>query len=52
MAIDLEHRFDLAVQLGRLDLAYEIANELDHEHKWKTVGDAALSKWQASFLID
>jgi coatomer subunit beta' len=44
VATDPEHRFDLAIQLSKLDLAYSIAS--DHDHKWKVVGDAALNKWQ------
>ncbi|KAI8925123.1 coatomer WD associated region-domain-containing protein [Entophlyctis helioformis] len=46
VSTDLEHRFELAVQLSRLDLAYEIAKTSNHEHKWKTIGDVALTSWQ------
>lgn len=46
VATDAEQRFDLSIQLDKLDLAYAIASELDHENKWKIVGDAALNKWQ------
>jgi coatomer subunit beta' len=45
VATDPEHRFDLALALNRLDIALEIAKEADVEHKWKTVGDAALTGW-------
>lgn len=45
VATDLEHRFDLALSLGDLQQAVEIAREQDTEHKWKTVGDAALAGW-------
>lgn len=45
VATDPEHRFDLALSLGDLQQAVEIAREQDTEHKWKTVGDAALSGW-------
>ena len=45
VATDPEHRFDLALGLSKLDVALEIAREADVEHKWKTVGDAALSGW-------
>jgi coatomer subunit beta' len=45
VATDPEHRFDLALSLGDLEQATEIAREQDTEHKWKTVGDAALSGW-------
>ncbi|KAG0642182.1 coatomer WD associated region-domain-containing protein [Tuber brumale] len=45
IATDPEHRFDLSLSLGNLDTALEIAREADAEHKWKTVGDAALLAW-------
>ena len=45
IATDPEHRFDLSLSLGNLDTALEIAREADVEHKWKTVGDAALLAW-------
>lgn len=45
VATDAEHRFDLALSLGDLEQAVEIAREQDTEHKWKTVGDAALTGW-------
>ncbi|KAI9695479.1 MAG: hypothetical protein M1820_008581 [Bogoriella megaspora] len=42
---DPEQRFELALSLGRLDIALELAEKANVEHKWKTVGDAALSAW-------
>lgn len=45
VATDPEHRFDLALSLGDLQQAVTIAREQDTEHKWKTVGDAALTNW-------
>jgi coatomer subunit beta' len=45
VATDPEHRFDLALALGNLPIALEIAREADVEHRWKTVGDAALTGW-------
>jgi coatomer subunit beta' len=45
VATDPEHRFDLALALGNLDVALQLAREVDAEHKWKTVGDAALAAW-------
>ena len=45
VAIDPEHRFDLALGLGNLEIALELAREADVEHRWKTVGDAALAAW-------
>ncbi|KAI9844844.1 MAG: hypothetical protein M1837_005262 [Sclerophora amabilis] len=48
IATDLEHRFDLALGLNQLGVALDIAREADVEHKWKTVGDAALNGWDIS----
>lgn len=48
VATDPEHKFELALGLGQLDTALELAREADVEHKWKTVGDAALSGWQVA----
>ncbi|EON68254.1 hypothetical protein W97_07512 [Coniosporium apollinis CBS 100218] len=45
VATDAEHRFELSLALNKLDVALSIAREADAEHKWKTVGDAALSAW-------
>ena len=45
VATDPEHRFDLALSLNNLPIALEIAREADVEHRWKTVGDAALTAW-------
>jgi len=45
VATDPEHRFDLALSLGELEIALEIARTADVEHRWKTVGDAALTAW-------
>jgi coatomer subunit beta' len=43
VSTDPEHRFDLALALNRLDAAYDLAEKADEEHKWRLVGDAALS---------
>ncbi|KAL4998031.1 coatomer WD associated region-domain-containing protein [Aspergillus recurvatus] len=48
VATDQEHRFELALALNHLDIALEIAREANAEHKWKIVGDAALSGWNLS----
>ena len=45
VATDPEHRFDLALALGNLPIALDIAREADVEHRWKTVGDAAMGAW-------
>lgn len=46
VSVDVEHRFDLAIQLKRLDVAYEIARDSENESKWKQVADFALAEWK------
>jgi len=46
VSIDPDHRFDLAIQLGKLDIAEEIAKEQETETKWKQLGDLALTSGQ------
>jgi coatomer subunit beta' len=41
---DLDHRFDLALQIGDLNVAKEIAEESESEQKWKQLGELAISK--------
>lgn len=48
VSTDPEHRFELALSLNNLPIALEIAREVDQDHKWKTVGDTALSSWDLS----
>ncbi|KAJ5176067.1 uncharacterized protein N7482_001944 [Penicillium canariense] len=48
VAVDPEHRFDLALSLNDLETALEIARVANVEHKWKTIGDAALAGWNLS----
>lgn len=45
VATDPEHRFDLALSFNNLPVALQIAREANAEHRWKTVGDAALAAW-------
>ncbi|KAF8972005.1 hypothetical protein BGZ46_010162 [Entomortierella lignicola] len=46
VSTDKDHKFDLAIQLGRLDLAVAIARESESESKWKLLGDCAMEKWR------
>eukprot|EP01126_Amoeba_proteus_P032662 TRINITY_DN3186_c0_g1_i11.p1 TRINITY_DN3186_c0_g1~~TRINITY_DN3186_c0_g1_i11.p1 ORF type:complete len:615 (-),score=134.07 TRINITY_DN3186_c0_g1_i11:109-1953(-) len=48
ITMDPEHRFDLAMRLGELKIAHDIAEaDVDvPEHKWKAIADAALANWQ------
>jgi coatomer subunit beta' len=48
VSTDPEHRFELALALGRLDEAHELAEKADEEHKWRLVGDAALSAFDVA----
>lgn len=45
VATDPEHRFELALALNNLDIGLQLAEDAQEEHKWKRVGDAALSAW-------
>ncbi|KAF9910337.1 Coatomer subunit beta' [Linnemannia zychae] len=48
ISTDQDHKYDLALQLGELDLAVAIARESDSESKWKTLGDTAMEKWRVN----
>ncbi|KAK2626390.1 hypothetical protein QTJ16_004652 [Diplocarpon rosae] len=52
VATDPEHKFDLALALGHLQIALDLAKEADVEHKWKTVGDAALAGWDVALAAE
>lgn len=52
VATDPEHKFELALGLNQLDIALDLARSADVEHKWKTVGDAALSGWDVALAAE
>lgn len=52
IATDPEHKFDLALALGQLPIALDLAREANAEHKWKTVGDAALGAWDIALAAE
>jgi coatomer subunit beta' len=52
VATDPEHKFELALALGELPIALELAKLADVEHKWKTVGDAALTAWDVALAAE
>lgn len=52
VATDRDHKFDLALGLGQLDIALDLARKTDVDHKWKTVGDAALSRWDVALAAE
>ena len=41
-ASSADYKFDLAVTLGRLELALELAAESDSESKWRQLGEMAM----------
>ncbi|PWZ06357.1 Coatomer subunit beta'-1, partial [Zea mays] len=43
IATDADYKFDLAVQLGKLEVAKAIAIEAQSESKWKQLGELAMS---------
>ncbi|MFQ6639063.1 hypothetical protein Gotur_015751 [Gossypium turneri] len=43
VATDPDYRFELAIQLGKLEIAREIAAEVQSESKWKQLGELAMS---------
>ncbi|XP_008777605.1 coatomer subunit beta'-1 [Phoenix dactylifera] len=43
VATDPNYKFDLAIQLGRLEVAKAIALEVQSESKWKQLGELAMS---------
>ncbi|XP_035010282.2 coatomer subunit beta'-like [Hippoglossus stenolepis] len=46
VSTDPEHKFELALQLGELDTAYQMALEAESEHKWKQLAELATTKCQ------
>lgn len=44
VSIDNEHKFELALALGELTIAHELANEMEHEEKWKQLASAATER--------
>lgn len=41
---DNDHKFDLALALGELSTAYELASVADQEEKWKQLANAATAR--------
>ncbi|KAG8135940.1 putative Coatomer subunit beta' protein [Naja naja] len=46
VSTDPEHRFELALQLGELKIAYQLALEAESEQKWKQLAELAINKCQ------
>lgn len=51
VSTDPEQRFELALSLQKLHIAAEIADSLQSEPKWRSLGDAALSGWDVSWMV-
>lgn len=45
---DTDQKFALALSLGDLEVAKSIVEESSSKHKWKSLGDAALSSWKVT----
>lgn len=45
---DSEQKFELALTLGDLQSARDILKESSNDHKWKSLGDAALTAWNVT----
>ncbi|CAN6819556.1 unnamed protein product, partial [Brassica oleracea] len=52
VATDPDYRFELAIQLGRLQIAKEIAEEVQSESKWKQLGELAMSSGKLQLAED
>ena len=52
VATDENYKFDLAVQLGRLDVAMSIAEALNTPRRWKQLGELALSRGDIQLAED
>ncbi|XP_042342346.1 coatomer subunit beta'-like isoform X2 [Plectropomus leopardus] len=48
VSTDPEHKFELALQLGELKIAYQLAVEAESEQKWKQLAELATTKCQFS----
>ncbi len=51
IATDPDYRFDLAVSLGELDIALQLAEQSGSELKWRQLGELALSAGKLQVLI-
>ncbi|CAL8172251.1 unnamed protein product [Prunus armeniaca] len=52
VATDADYKFDLAIQLGRLEIAMEIAKEAQSESKWKRLGELSMSTGKLEMAED
>lgn len=52
LATDPDYKFNLAIQLGRLEIAKEIATQAQSESKWKQLAELAMSIGQLELAED
>ena len=52
VSTDQEHRFELAVNLKRLDVAHQIAEQMDQPQKWRQLSDMALRDWNLNLALE
>lgn len=50
LTTDVDHKFDLAIQLKRLDLAREIASKSDSEEKWRQLAELAMASLEFNLV--
>ena len=51
VATDPDYRFELAVQLSKLDVALEIAEIADSEGKWRQLSELAISSGRLQVFV-
>lgn len=51
MTTDPEHKFMLALELGKLDVAVSIAKEQESQEKWQQLADIALQNCNVGLLF-
>lgn len=49
---DSDQKFDLALKLGQLELAYDLLDQNENELKWRSLGDSALQKFNFKLAIE
>lgn len=49
---DNDQRFDLALKVGQLQLAYDLLDENENELKWRSLGDSSLQNFNFKLAIE
>ncbi|CAF1019776.1 unnamed protein product [Adineta ricciae] len=50
VTLDNEHKFDLALQIGNLQVCYDLAVELENEQKWVQLSEAATKQGEMKLV--